>query len=96
MIHFFLLASLLTFSTYLDMPQSHVRTVNPAADQVLSSVWLFQPESMGAGDQDARKPFEGFSIISVAGILLTVALVVFVVFKVMRGMNRKEEEVPEE
>mgnify|MGYP006292640055 CR=1 FL=1 len=62
----------------------------------LPSVLLFQPESMEAGDESALKPFEGFSIISVAGILLTVALVVFVVFKVMRGMNRKEESATEE
>ena len=57
---------------------------------LMTSVLLFQPESMEAGDEEALKPFEGFTIISVAGILLTVALVVFVVFKVMRGMNRKE------
>lgn len=62
----------------------------------LFSVLLFQPESMEAGDESALKPFEGFTILSIAGILLTVALVVFVVFKVMRGMNRKEDGATEE
>ena len=53
-------------------------------------VFLFQPESLDAGDESGRKPFEGFTILSVTGIILTVALVIFVVFKVMRGMNRRE------
>jgi len=54
------------------------------------AVLLFQPESMETGDDDALKPFEGFNIISIVALLLTVALVVFVVIKVMKGMNRKE------
>lgn len=59
-------------------------------EATLALVLLFQPESMGTGDESALKPFEGFTVLSVVGILLTVALVVFVVFKVMKGMNRKE------
>jgi len=97
MTYFFLLAAMFTFSTTdLNLPQSQHNAVHVSSENSITSIWLFQPESMDAGDKDALKPFEGFSIISVAGILLTVALVVFVVFKVMRGMNRKEESATEE
>jgi hypothetical protein len=68
---------------------AHQLSVQPS---IHAAVFLFQPESMEAGDDEALKPYEGFNIISILALLLTVALVVFLVFKVMKGMNRKEEE----
>jgi len=53
-------------------------------------IFLFlQPESLDDGDKTALKPFEGFTVLSIIGMVLIIALLGFVILKVMRGMNRK-------